>query len=452
VPCLFFSCGTCKDYHQPTDTADKLDFAALKRSADVMRDTINEVATSTEASLCTSNRQDGTSGAAYMDELRSVCTLLKEVGEHCPEAGIKKEDAQSFQKLALEAQRLLNEGGYDRQARTRLIVDATGILVPYFLPNEPGHAGAVDSQMRLALQYVQAIYLLYGAQLMEGYRGLVEQLLKFRPGPIHGMPAYEYEVYDIPNDGVSFRTNADGACALNAIINRFVIKAEVKPTKWLIKGFRAEMNGAYEGIDCEGSREQVLDCCLLRIRAERKNGVHFANLQKIWQRVGGDLAGRDYQTLLAARLRAGSYATETNWLVDCMLSGNPTLALSAIDTAGAMKDAKVQNALNSVIRDVKARPDVRAAAIAAIRGERNQDGVTALREVVGDSTPAYQREYEPIFRDDYPFAQRVEIKTLRPIFEQIMKESPTASKTVGELAKMQLKKLGVPVVADHAGR
>ena len=445
IPCLFFSCGTCKDYHLPTDTADKLDFAALKRSAFVMQAMVSELANSAPESSCFSGAQDATSAAANREELRSVCTLLNEVGEHREQAGIKKEDAESFQKLALEAQKLLNAGGYDWQARTRLIVDATGILVPYFMPNEPGHTASTDTQMRLALQYVQAIYLINGAQLMEGYRGLVEQLLRFRPGPIHGMPAYEFEVYDIPNDGVSFRTNADGKCVLNAIINRFVIKAEVKPTKWLLKGFRAEMNGSYEGIDCDGSREQVLDCCLLRMRGEKRNASHFAKLQKVWERIGGEPGARDYPTLLAARLKAGE--SETNWLAACILSGNAELALSAIDAAGTIKAPEIRNALTSVIRDTKARPDVRAAAIASVRSERNQDEVAALRDIVGDSTPAYQREYEPIFRDDYPFSQRVEIKTLRPIFDQMIKDSPTASKTVGELARMQLKKLGVPVMA-----
>ena len=447
IPCLFFSCGTCKDYHLPTDTADKLDFAALKRSAEVMAATVSELANSAPELSCFSGPHDATSAVANSEELRSVCTLLNEVGEHREQAGIKKEDAESFQKLALEAQKLLNDGGYDRQARTRLIVDATGILVPYFMPNEPGHSASADTQMRFALQYVQAIYLIYGPQLMEGYRGLVEQLLKFRPGPIHGMPAYEYEVYDIPNDGVSFRTNADGSCALNAIINRFVIKAEVKPTKWLIKGFRAEMNGSYEGIDCAGNREQVLDCCLLRLRGERKNASHFAKLQKIWERVGGEPGAQDYTILLAARLKAGPYENETNWLAACILSGNPELTMSAIDAAATMKASEIRSALSLVIRDTKVRPDVRAAAIASIRSDRTQDEVAALRDVVGDSTPAYQREYEPIFRHDYPFSQRIEIKTLRPIFDQMIKDSPTASKTVGELARMQLKKLGVAVVA-----
>src|SRR5262249_51827578 len=154
------------------------------------------------------------SGSVNIEELGSVCTLLKEVGEHREEAGIKKEDAESFIKLTNEAQRLLNEGHYDRQARTRLIVDATGILVPYFLPRESGQTNAADEQMRWVLKYVQAMYLHYGPQMMEGYRGLVQQLLKFKPGPIHGMPAYEYEIYDIPKNGLSFRTNGDGKCEL----------------------------------------------------------------------------------------------------------------------------------------------------------------------------------------------------------------------------------------------
>jgi len=445
VPCLFFSSGTCKDYHQPTDTADKIDFNDLDHSTRVMQATVNELASAAPSSSCFSGAQDAGNPTPMLEELRSVCTLLNEVGEHREQAGIKKEDAEAFQNLALEARKLLDDGHYDRQARSRMIVDATGILVPYFLPSEPGNpAPPGDGQMRLALQYLQAIYLSYGPQMMDGYRGLVEQLLKFRPGPIHGMPAYQYEIYDIPNYGFSFRTNNDGKCALSVMVNRFKIRAETKPTKWLIKGFRVDMVGFYEGMDCDGSLEQVLDYCLLRMRGEKTNASHFVKLQKVWERVGGT-PGRDYSTLLAERLKAGQ--NETNWLVGCILSDCPALTLAAIEVAGEMHNDQVQSALCSVIRDTKNRPDVRAAAITSIR-KGNPAGVRALQEVVGDATPAFQREYEPLLRDDYPFAGQIEIRTLRPLFEKQMKDSPTASKTVGELAKIQLKQLGVREVQD----
>jgi hypothetical protein len=447
VPCLFFSCGTCRDYHQPTDTADKLDFNALEHSTRLMRATVNELASGAPSLSCFSVAREVGNPAPMLEELRSVCTLLNEVGEHRQEAGIKKEDADAFQNLASQARKLLNDGHYDRQARSRMIVDATGILVPYFLPSEPGHGPAAgDTQMRLALQYLQAIYLSYGPQMMEGYRGLVEQLLKFRPGPIHGMPAYQYEIYDIPSYGFNFRTNHDGKCALNVMLNRFRIKAETKPTKWLIKGFRVDMVGFYEGMDCAGSLEQVLDYCLLRMRGEQTNAPHFVKLQKVWERVGGS-AARDYSTMLAARLQAGQ--NETTWLVGCIQSDCPQLALAAIGMAGEMHNEQVQSALCSVIRDTKNRPDVRAAAITSIR-KGNPAGVRALQEVVGDATTAFRPEYEPLLCDDYPFAGQIEIRTLRPIFEKQMKDSPTASKTVGELAKIQLKRLGVREV-QHVG-
>src|SRR5262249_46020028 len=113
VPCLFFSCGTCKDYHQPTDTAQKLNYKDLEHSTQVMQATISALASAAPASPCFSGTHEPGGAAPTLEELRSVCTLLNEVGEHREQAGIKKEDAEGFRKLAVEAEKLLNDGRYD---------------------------------------------------------------------------------------------------------------------------------------------------------------------------------------------------------------------------------------------------------------------------------------------------------------------------------------------------
>ena len=444
VPCLFFSCGTCKDYHEPTDTADKLNFGDIEHSADVMRRTVLELANAPIPELSTKSPDQGTGSASepMVEELRSVCTLMRDVGEHREQAGIRKEDAEAFQKVALEAQELLQQGRYDREARAQLIVDATGTLVPYFMPTEPGQkASERNEEMRLAMQSLQVFYLTYGPQLMEGYRGLVAQLLKYNPGPIHGMPKFEYGIYDIPEDGISLKNKGDGRYGLNVMINRFSINAQTKPTKWLLKSFQVYLVGFFDEINCEGSREDLMDCCLLRLREQQTNVAHTAQLQKVWSAITGNVSAEDYHSLLAARLKADFFSDETNWLAGCILSGNPDLALYAIDAAGEIKDARIQKAFCSLIRDRNTRPDVRAAAIGTVRSRSDRDGLLAVCDAFGDSTPAYKREYEPIFREDYPFAGRIEVKTLRLMFERDFKTSPTSSKTVGELARAQLKKV-----------
>ena len=128
VPCLFFSCGTFRDYHKPSDTADKLDYDELDHSTRVIRETVRNLAEGD------SIQAEAAIGNGDREELQSVCSLLPEIAAKGREAGIADEDIETFKRLGGEAENLLATGRYDRETRQRLVVETAGVLTPYFLP------------------------------------------------------------------------------------------------------------------------------------------------------------------------------------------------------------------------------------------------------------------------------------------------------------------------------
>lgn len=75
VPFLFFSGGEHRDYHQPTDTADRLDYQRLAHITQVVRDVVREVAT-TETPPTWSDRPEHTLGEVETIE-RITGSLLR---------------------------------------------------------------------------------------------------------------------------------------------------------------------------------------------------------------------------------------------------------------------------------------------------------------------------------------------------------------------------------------
>ena len=435
VPCLFFSCGTFGDYHQTTDTADKLNYADLERSANVVLQTVKDLANSQLI------ERPAPPESGYAAELRTVCTAMSEVNQNRARAGVKDDDAKAFERLAHEAEDFLSNGSYDRRLREKLIVDASGILAPYFLPSEltgkPQSPGA-RKESKLLMQYLYAFYLRYGPEMMEGYRELVTQLLKYRPGLVRGMPRFDYQFYDLADDDISLAHQEHNRYVLNALANCWTMSAQVKSSKWLLKSFNCYMGSSLDAMDCEGTLQQLADFCLLRLRSEQTNAQQAAAIRKVLRTVSGTNTP-SYQELLKARLQLGGFKDETDWIVNCILEGTPDLAMQAIESATGNRDIRVRNALCHVLTDPKIRPDVRATAVHCAGTIRNRETLAALCDLVGDQTPAYRREFLPILAKDYPFSDRPVVGAARAVLERQLKGS--LSQTLGELARAELKGL-----------
>ena len=431
VPCLFFSSGTYKDYHQSTDTPEKLNRADLERSAAVILGMTRQ--------LANDNPGKRTAVAAHGEELRSIITVMAEVNANLKQAGVKKGDAEAFRNLARQAETLAESGNYRGKAREDLIGEAAGVLAPYFLPTDM-MAGAKNPEQQkeftMAMRCLQQFYAQHETAMLEGYRSFVRQMLKYRPNLVRGMPTFRYEAYEMGDDDISVAKTGDDKLAMNAMVTCLTLIAQSRTSPWLLKTFGFGMALSYVGFDCEGTREEIADFCLLRLRSDGTNAVHGERTRKVLARVTGSEPKGAYKELLQERLRRGGLKDEAEWIVRCMRSESPDLALQAINAA--VNDPRIRQAAREMINDRSIRGDVRAAAITLLGKSRDKDVLLAFCDVLGDTTPADKLEYSAMFRASYPFSDRIVVKTIKPIMEKQMK--PDLGKTIGDLAHARLKK------------
>lgn len=463
VPCLFISCGTFPDYHKPGDTAERINYDELQRSTELILETTRALANTKEVPTPIGPGYD-------MEEVRTLTTLLPEIIDHLDETISRKEEGPAspqpkngaanldsvikpirsvimsleraeLKRMERAAQEILNTGQYDWKSREALAIEAAGTLAPY-LGDVGGNLDKEGNDDSVAfMKYLQLFYLNYGREMMEGYRELVTQLLKYRPNPFRGMPRFEREVYDIPD--IQLREVRPGVFALNTLGTHFSLSAECRSSRWFIKSFSGEFSASVAGVDCEGTRQQIADYCLLLLRREQTNDVRSTALRKVYRTV----TGKDgiYAQLLKERLAEGGFDNETEWILACVSSDSPDLALEAVgaaEIAAPSHEEQIRRAACRILLDRPIRADLRVSALglAGKHGAKDRLTLLALCDVLDDDSPASEPESLPRFREDYPFAERQSVKISKTVIEQQMKRSPNASKSIGDLARDELKK------------
>jgi hypothetical protein len=436
IPCLFFSCGTFRDYHEPTDVAEKLDYADLESSTSVMLGAVREMGGRRDM-----GRVEDT-GWGRAEELKSVTRVMNEVGQARERAGIRPQDAEAFEKLARRASGLLASGRYDEKERMAMISEAAGTLTPYFLPTDAsgGTSKPEHTEATAGIDYLEQVYLQHRLVLMEAYRKFVAHILKYRPGPFRGMPKFQYEVCSVTDDDILLKDCGNGRQELHVLLSPVLLEGQSRRTKWLIESFSFVIYANFNGLDCEGTKEQVFDLCLLRLRNGQTNELHAKALEKVLQVVAGARPDESCEELVKERLKRGGFRDESEWIEACIRSDNPDVALEALSSKADDKNGSLHKAACGVIVDSKARGDVRALAIDVAMKKKDQEALLALCDAVGDASPALKREYVAMLSKDYPFGERPEIKAIRPLFEKMVEHEVNAKKTIGGLAQAELKK------------
>jgi hypothetical protein len=414
IPCLFFSCGTFKDYHQPGDTPGRLNSVNLGRSAEIILETVGMLA---NAESLPSARSPGVNAG----ELRSMGLVISELCREPAKAGIQTNDLPAVLRLNAQIEELTERGGYDSRSREKLILEAARSLGRYFLPfGQEGSAGPDLGSWSVVMPYLAHTYTRYRRELLEGQYQLIRQILEHPPGLFRALPPFRFEVYELAPEDISVIPIGTNLVALHALGNSFVLSASGKPLIWPFPAFRASFSGIIETLDCEGTREELMDYCLLHFRAGRTNRLHTIALRRVMGAITGRELTGDYSSLLQGRLTEARYVDENEWLLSCMASGNPDLAIKALTAARESKDPRVISAACGIIGDHGARSDVRAQAMQLALTRPDRSTLLALAEVVDDQNPVYRREFCPQLRPGYPLEDRMMFQVLRPLLEMTM--------------------------------
>jgi hypothetical protein len=426
IPCLFFSCGPYGDYHKPGDTPDKLNYTNVQRSAEVILQTVR--------TLCNSEKPSPPSDRADLEELRTVSLIMTEVTKRAGGTVIKEKDVEAIKNLHEMADELL-KGGVERESRKELVIEATGVLAPYLIPIENWGDGLSAEQQeynKATMQFLQYFYVNSRKQVLEGYHRLIGQILRHRPGLFRSMPKFALEVFDVADEDILV-VETGGTYRLNALTSDLVLRANLTTLRWPLKSLALEFAAEINLIECQGSRDDLVDACLLHLRRYRTSPVRLAGMKKVLRAVTGTEPMGGYDELLSERLRAGGFADETNWLVSCILSTNRHLAGTALVVSKESRDERIHKAAHDVIGNRAARAGVRVAAIELTATKQDEAALLALCAVMDDTTPAYKQEGS----NAHPFAERMVIKMARPFAAK--QDDALASKTIGDVAHEALK-------------
>ncbi len=448
VPCLFFTSGTYRDYHQPTDTPDKLNYADIEDAAQVILATVAELAEGEEP------QRVPVPDTGDLEELRTVATVLSEVSAKPAEVGIDEKDVETLVKLQSRIQALLVAGRYDRRTREDLIVDAGRILIPYLLPRDDTRVQVDPPQKSRGIQVLpgartplvqqmQYLYMNYRGQIMDGYRRLLGRIMEHPPGLLRGIPKCRFELYDIPDDLLSVREIGPDQYALNALANSLTIT--IGPTLSVLQPMSPDIRMGLDRMDCRGSREQIADYCLVQMRDRKDRPDCAPALRKILARVTATEPNGTYEELLNGRLQRGGFGNEAEWLLSCVRSECPDLMVAALRSAGAGNDLRVRDAAGRIAVDPNRCVDVRQDALRVAVQTRDTDGLLTACTLLGDPTPLFDPEIalQKIDRDDC-FAERAIVKIVRTSIENQLPPGAklplkTGPRTLGDAALIQLK-------------
>ena len=423
--CLFFTCGTFAGYHRPSDTPEKLNYPNLERSTQVILQTLEVLA---------NQAQDASVARPGCDpeELRSLQTVLSALCASPQKAGIKAQDLEALRRLSTNIQTRLDIGTYDRTTREEILLEAASHVMPYAM------GGNMTGRERFTLLLGEHVYFNYRREWIEGQKQCVAAGLKHPPGLFRGLPAFKHQFCDIREEDLSVVRTGTDAFALHALMDGFSWSTYSKTVFWPFKSSRASMEPTSETLDCEGSRQQLTDFCLLKLRTDPTNTARVKALAKVLRAVNGAEPHGGYAEWLPARLAQAGCKEENEWLLTCLRSGNPDLAEAAIRAAYHSRDSRVQAATCDLLLDRDVQPDVRRTALYFAESHPNRTSLLSLVQVLDDSSPGYRPDFCPQNRPGYPLTNSTSFLAVRPVYEWLASH-PTD--TIGQTALRGLKRL-----------
>lgn len=379
--CLLFSSGPFSDYHRPSDTAEKINYANLERSEKLVLKTVEALANQDQIPSADPQAPDP-------EELKGAQILISELCAASEKAAVKAEDRAALLRLKESIDKAVEKGNCGPVARERLFVEA---------------ATALKSWSATA-PMLEHFYINYHRELLDAQKRLVAEMLKHPPGLFHKLPAFNYDLCDFLDRDISVAQTATNTFTLHALENRFLLWTANKTAVWPLTVPSVNHVSVIYAYDCEGSREELTDYCLAMLYPLRANNACVQSAKKLMRAILGAEPQGDYNNWLHARLEQAGCGGETEWMLRCMHNSNPALAQAATRAALGMQDPRVQDSAREILLDREVRGDVRGRAMRIVVKHPSKTNLLALVEVLTDATPLLSREYIPQFQRDYPLA------------------------------------------------
>lgn len=436
IPCLFFTCGYHSDYHLPSDTADRLNYGKIRRSANVIFATVVDLADAETI------EQPITSKSGDVEEMETLKFNMAEISGNYEKAGLTAEQGKQVAELADEADRLLRQKEYSMRDRRRFIWKVGGTFGPLVEDPSIRDKPADSNEARIAKKYGMAafaeFYATHRTALVEGARKFVKHLVKYKPGLFKAMPKFEHEVYELNDDEISLVLQEDGKYLLAVLPARMKIEGEV--SGWLFKHGGFSMFASFQGEDCEGTKEQIIDFCLLQLFGNPEDEAYFKVWQKVLTKVTAAEQRQTHDEWMQCRIEKSGWKNEKEWVLNLMRSENPYLAKAAISSAQEIAGEEAEEVLCEIIRNNDIRANVRARAIWALAEDAGPEAMLVLVDMLDDNTLCHSKEDNLHMYESYPFYDHPGVRLMSEMMENWYIEEGK-SITLGSEAEKKLKEL-----------
>jgi len=436
VPCLFFTCGHHSDYHMPSDVADRLNYNKIKRSANVIFTTVGYL-TNAEAI-----EQPITLKSGDTRELKALKSCLAQISENYEKAELTEQQGKQIAQLYAGADELLRQDNYSLQNRRRFMWKASNVFGPLMedpaSPRKPADSNEAKIFGKYRMAAFAAFYADHRMALIEGARKFVRHLVKYKPSLFSGMPKFEHELYELNDDEISLVLQENGKYLLAVLPARIKFKAE--RSGWLFKHGEFSMFIFFQGADCEGTREQIIDFCLLQLAGNPQDKAYCRAWQKVLTKVTGAKHGQTHNEWMQWRMENSGSKNEEEWVLALMRSDNPDLAAAAISNAKKIAGQEAEHIICEVIKDNRVRVDVRAKAISTLAKDSPLEEMLAMVDVLDNDTQCYRKENCRFLDKSYPFYDHPGVRLMSEMMENWYAEKGK-SITLGDEAERKLKEL-----------
>jgi len=423
IPVLFFTCGLYKDYHKPTDTAEKLNYPKMTSSAQVIFRVLDVLANSEDIDRPVPLKNGDE------DELLALKFILEKINSNREELKLDEQQSEKLWQLAQETQQLLNEGKYslkERRGFARKVIEALLPAVAW---------GDFTSQKSSeGLLWMNEFYTGHSKLLIEGYRDMVRQMLQSKPG-LFGKVNFEYQAYDLSDNEISFVEKQDGQFELDVILTQVHLNCEIKGL--LFKSGDFSFGGGRYIKHFLGTKDEVTDFCLLQWRENLKDESYGRAWTQVLKTVTQQELGAEYDDWMRWWLGKRSLADEKQWLSNLSKSDNPQLAATV--TVGEWTTLTLtENQVYILVKDPNVPAIRRKALIRSLDKRLGPKALLTLVDVLTDETPAAAKK--PRFLEaSYPFADRGFVKASHEWWKK--QQGKESARTIGEAAENKLKQL-----------
>ncbi|MCX5769219.1 MAG: M28 family peptidase [Candidatus Hydrogenedentes bacterium] len=377
LPVYFFSNGLFRDYHTTKDTSTGLDYDLLSRSAHVIYEVVSQAASMSVPDV----PAPVDSAFVTTDDILALKRILSDLVVSHEQTDLSSADVGEFELTLREIERALNDNSDALEKDSRLmrsclrsafaLLSRYDKIAPVDADAQMGDLPTSQMQNSLATDNIlQSLFVfIHRKKIMNIYQHVAKELLEGHRFAtyLEGPPDFDLEEYDLLPEEVRITAVPGNKLRLSVAFPHMYARTYLKeritlPPKGLTVGCRWDFH------TCLGTAEELLDYCLLQWRRDIQGDGYGGSWAKVLSSLFPEahIEG-NYHAWFQWSRQSRKVASEEQWLIDCLESGNPELMRAVLTyfVPSIMFNTEYPNLLRRIMTDTTLPGELRALAVAA---------------------------------------------------------------------------------------